>query len=382
MIELKDYQKRAVSQMHNGCILCGGTGAGKSLTALGYIDKVYPSGTVYIIAPAKKRNTGEWMEDVRKFGMDETRIVVDSWNNLSKYKDIQNAFFLFDEQKVSGKGVWAKSMIRIAQRNSWILLSATPGDTYNDYATCLIANGFVRNRTSWYNDYCVTKSEPFFHIIGYRNEDVIQAMIHRIFIKMDYSSDKKRIEKIVPIPERATDEDKNILKLRKTDDSPMPFSTLAGAIAYCRMNCYDHRKKIEELTKIILKHNKVIVFYNFLSEKFEIERAAMDANVVFAAYNGQRHDEIPTGDQWVYAVQYNSGAEAWNCITTDTMVFYSPNYSYKIMEQAHGRIDRVNSPFNFLNYYMLVNQGKIDCKIISAINSKRDFNERILEGTE
>lgn len=378
-VTFKDYQKRAINQMHNGCILCGGVGAGKSLTSLGYIDKVYPSGTVYIITPARKRNTGEWFDDIRKNDMDETRFVVDSWNNLSKYKDVKDAFFLFDEQKVSGKGTWAKSLIRIAKSNQWILLSATPGDTYDDYATVLIANGFVRNRTTWYDEYCVTKSQPFFHIVDHKNKDVIDMMIRRIFIKMDYQSDKKRIERVIPIQARSAGEEKEILMTHKAPGAQMPFTTFAAAIAYVRMNCYDKSKKTEALRKIIEKHKKIIVFYNFLSEKLEIERAAIDANVTINFYNGQRHDPIPDTDEWVYGVQYNSGAEAWNCITTNAMVFYSPNYSYKTMEQAHGRIDRVNSPYECLYYYMLLNELNIDNKVMNALSSKKDFNEKMLE---
>lgn len=379
MVVLKDYQLDAIQRMHNGCILCGGTGSGKSLTSLGYVKKVYPTGTIYIITPAKKRNTGEWYDDIEKAGMDPNRFVIDSWNNLSKYKETKEAFFLFDEQKVSGKGVWAKSMIRIAKANQWILLSATPGDTYDDYATVLIANGFVKNRTTWYNDYCIVDPHaPYFKISGHRNTDVIDMMIKAVFVKMDYVSDRIRSERYIICDSNPTEE-LNILRNRKTDTMTLPFNTLGSALYYIRMNCYSKESKISHLKEIIKMHKKVIVFYNFLSEKFDIERAANDAEVPLYYYNGQRKDPLPTDDEWVYAVQYNSGAEAWNCITTDCIVFYSMNYSYKIMEQAKGRIDRVNSPFKKLRYYYLVTDLLIDRQIDKALTKKEDFNEKIID---
>ena len=45
------------------------------------------------------------------------------------------------------------------------------------------------------------------------------------------------------------------------------------------------------------------------------------------------------------------------------------------MEQARGRIDRMNTPFNDLYYYHLKTRSGIDLAISRALNSKKKFNE-------
>ena len=166
-IQLRDYQLDAVRRMKNGCILCGGVGSGKSRTALAYYylcedgeigtDEYVPMGDppkdLYIITTARKRDTCEWEGELSPFllspnhevNLYSNKVVIDSWNNIQKYAEVQNAFFIFDEQRVVGTGAWVKAFLRITKANRWILLSATPGDTWQDYIPVFIANGFYKN---------------------------------------------------------------------------------------------------------------------------------------------------------------------------------------------------------------------------------------------
>ena len=99
-------------------------------------------------------------------------------------------------------------------------------------------------------------------------------------------------------------------------------------------------------------------------------------NYNIAEWNGHNHEDIPKTSTWVYIVQYTAGAEGWNCIETDTIIFYSQNYSYKVITQSAGRIDRLNTPFTDLNYYHLYSMSPIDLAIKKAFDCKKDFNEK------
>ena len=131
------------------------------------------------------------------------------------------------------------------------------------------------------------------------------------------------------------------------------------------------------LLELFEKHPKMIVFYNFNYE-LDILKEVFGGiqGVEVAEWNGHKHQPIPTGKSYAYLVQYTAGAEGWNCITTDTTVFYSQNYSYKIMQQAAGRIDRLNTPYTDLYYYHLKTRSGIDLAISRALSQKRNFNER------
>ena len=134
------------------------------------------------------------------------------------------------------------------------------------------------------------------------------------------------------------------------------------------------------LLEILEKHPRAIVFYNFDYERDILKGLDYGKGTDIAEWNGHQHQPIPDSERWVYLVQYNAGAEGWNCIKTDTIIFYSQNYSYKIMEQASGRIDRLNTPYKDLWYYHLKSRAGIDLAISRALNSKKAFNERKFYG--
>lgn len=379
-LSLSEYQIDAVNRMHNGCILVGGVGSGKSVTSLAYARK--EGLPIIVITIAKKRNSMEWLEDSEKIGVPIE--IIDSWNNIKKYEKVTGHMFIFDEQKATGRGAWAKTLIKIAQNNRWVLLSATPGECWDDYATIFIANGFVKNRTVWKRDFCIMKPYVKYDCItGYRNIPILEKMRARLLVNMDYKSPNQRWHFHIPI--KADKElEAYVMGERKFLDG-RPIQSLAQAIPYIRMNAPMVVDKKDHLAEILREYSRVIVFYNFRQERDEIASVCAELGETFAEYNGAHHDEIPDEDRWCYAVNYASGAEAWNCITCHCMVFYSLNWSYSMMDQCCGRIDRRNNKYHQLDYYHFEPDLKIERALRACLRRKKNFeehNENILNDAE
>ena len=383
MIELYPHQQEAVARMHNGCILVGGVGTGKSRTALYYYTtRVCGKGgaadpPLFIITTARKRDTKDWEKEAEPFGFPESTVInVDSWNNIQKYMDVTGAFFIFDEQRLVGTGKWAKAFRKIAKNNLWILLSATPGDCWNDYANVFIANGYYRNLTDFRNQHIVysrfTKFPKIDHYIGLGK---LAQQRKEIVVLMPFARKTVPHDETIYIPY-----DKELTKLicstRWDPYKDVPIQD-AGALCYVlRRAVNSDERRIEAVKGIMDIHPKAIVFYNFDYELEALRRMAGGMDISCAEWNGHKHEPIPEEEErWVYLVQYAAGAEGWNCVETDTMIFFSLNYSYKCMTQASGRIDRLNTPFVDLYYYHLMSRAPIDLAIHRAIREKRTFNE-------
>lgn len=393
---LYDYQLDAVKKMKNGCILNGGVGSGKSRTALYYYfikqgGSVDPKFTpispqakdLYIITTARKRDTLEWEKELAPFllstGEEQykryaTRIVVDSWNNIKKYQDIQGSFFIFDEQRVVGSGTWVKAFLKIAKNNEWILLSATPGDTWSDYIPLFIANGFYKNKTEFNREHVIfSRFTKYPKIDRYINCGRLNALRNQILINMDFIRTIQIHDQDIYI---SYDKIKfrEVMRYRWNPYRNLPIESASEMCYTLRKVVNEDESRVVALLELLEKIPKAIIFYNFDYE-LDILRNLQVNNCVIAEWNGHKHDPLPTGNKWLYLVQYNAGAEGWNCITTDTIIFYSQNYSYKILEQAKGRINRLNTPYKDLYYYYLKSRSGIDLAIADALRQKKNFNE-------
>lgn len=400
-VKLFDYQLDALRKMKNGCILCGGVGSGKSLTAIAYFyiqnggrmsslkggdytPMKEPPKDLYIITTARKRDTLEWEQELIPFLMSvnpevsyykEQKIIVDSWNNIKKYVDVKQAFFIFDEQRVVGKGVWVKSFLKITKNNKWVLLSATPGDTWQDYIPVFIANGHYRNRTEFSREHIIWNHYTSYPTINrYVNTGKLVRLRNDILIKMNYKK-----ETILHHEDVFVDYDRVMYRtVSRTRWNPYKDEPIqnAGGLCYIwrRVVNSDESRQLAVL-EIFEDHPKIVIFYNFDYELEILRNLVYGQNVKVAEWNGHKHEPIPKSDSWVYLVQYTAGAEGWNCVETDTIIFYSQNYSYKTMVQAAGRIDRLNTPFTKLYYYHLKTRSGIDLAINRALKAKKNFNE-------
>lgn len=379
-VSLYPHQEEAVRKLSNGKILWGGVGTGKSITAAAYYMKKEAPKDVYVITTAKKRDSMDWEMEFLKFGVGDQRtpssgvLRVDSWNNIAKYKNVRGAFFIFDEQRLVGSGAWAKAFLFIAKRNNWILLSATPGDTWMDYIPVFVANGFFKNRTEFIDNHVVFNSfTKFPKVEKYVGTVKLNRLRQNLLVHMPYERHTTRVTQHIEVEFDQELLDK-VLKDRWNPYEDRPIKSLAEFFYVMRKVIYSHPSRLQAVREKLVKHPKLIVFYNFDYE-LEILRKLADEGVTVAEWNGHKHEEIPNSHEWVYLVQYTAGAEGWNCIKTNAMMFYSLTYSYRVFHQAHGRIDRLNTPFTMLRYYVLMADVAIDRAVKKALSTKHNFNE-------
>lgn len=401
-LKLYDYQMDAINNLRTGSILCGGVGSGKSLTALGYYylkqngrisyltggshkEMINPK-DLYIITTARKRDTLEWEGELAHFYMSvhselnlySNKIIVDSWNNIKKYAEVRDAFFIFDEQRVVGSGAWVKAFLKIARWNDWILLSATPGDTWSDYIPVFLANGFYKNKTQFIREHVIySRFSKYPKIDRYINTGRLIMLRNRILVDMDFKRKTTAHHEDVYCTYNVSTY-KDVTRRRWDIYRDEPLRDAAGLCYTLRRVVNTDESRQVALLDIVADHPRVIVFYNFDYELDILKNISYinDGDCLdIAEWNGHKHQPTPETDKWIYLVQYTAGCEGWNCIKTDTIVFYSQNYSYKVMEQASGRINRLNTPYKDLYYYHLKSRSGIDLAISKALREKRNFNE-------
>ena len=454
IVELRPHQRKAVEELDNGKILWGGVGTGKTITSLAYffekecfgdpkdLGSVLCPRDLYVITTAKKRDSFDWQDDAAKFNITSERtasvagiqLTVDSWNNIDRYKEVTGAFFIFDEQRLVGSGAWVKAFIKIAKRNRWILLSATPGDTWLDYIPVFVANGFYKNRTEFKREHVVYNTfSKFPKVDRYLGVGKLIRYRNRLLVEMPYERHTTRHISEVPVQYDKLLFDK-VVKERWHVYEDRPLRDVSELFSVMRKVVNTDSSRVRVIQDLLSTHPKLIVFYNFDYEleilrtlvpteedpwewllspegmkanesspsselistasestgstlqltktrKSESEKSLKSSlpdseeSWVVAEWNGHKHEPIPDTDRWVYLVQYRAGAEGWNCIETDAMVFYSLTYSYRDFHQAHGRIDRLNTPFSDLYYYVLKSSSPIDGVISKALKNKKNFNE-------
>ena len=394
-IKLYDHQQKALAKMKNGCILNGGVGSGKSITSLAYYFKrqggtldpyspmIMPK-DLYIITTARKRDTNEWEKELNVYLMTSdpnkktaygNKVIVDSWNNIMKYTEIKDSFFIFDEDRVTGNGKWVTTFLILAKRNDWIILSATSGDKWEDYIPVFLANGFYKNKTEFRREHLVySMYTKYPKVERYINEGRLIRLRNSILVDMDFERHTVPHHEDIFVQYDVA-KYKLAIRDRWNPYKNEPIQQASGLCYVLRRIVNEDETRQAALLELFEKHPKMIVFYNFDYELDTLKGMYFGHDVEVAEWNGHKHQPTPEGDKWVYLVQYTSGCEGWNCITTDTIVFYSQNYSYKVVLQATGRIDRLNTPFTDLYYYHLKSRSGIDLAISKALKAKKKFNE-------
>lgn len=373
--KLYSHQEEALGLLQSGKVLVGGVGSGKSRVGASWALSQADPRKIVVITTARKRDSLEWEGEFAVFGVDCDEVTIESWNNVSRFADYTDHVFIFDEQRVVGSGSWVKSFLKISKHNLWILLSATPGDVWLDYVPLFIANGFYRNRTEFAEQHIVwDRFAKYPKVKRYLNTGLLEARRRKILVPMPAERHTRRNRAYISMKYDKEMYD-TIVKKRVDPWTGEPYKN-AGGVCYGLRKCVNSdRSRVDHIRLLAKNRKKLIVFYNFDYER-DILLTLRDEFTV-AEWNGHNHETIPATDSWIYLVQYTAGAEGWNCIETDTIVFYSLNYSWKVLEQAEGRIDRINTPFTDLRYFYLFSESGIDSAIREAVRKKGVFNERI-----
>ena len=403
-IELAPHQRKAARELHNGAILKGGVGTGKTRTAMYYYFTAVCNGRVsvngkgdtlapqrprdiYVITTAKKRDDLDWEQEAAHFGVSTNReislggvqIKVDSWNNIENYAGIKNAFFVFDEQRLVGNGAWVKAFYKIAEQNEWIMASATPGDTWMEYIPVFVANGYYKNRTEFIREHVIFKPfSKFPKIDRYVNQGRLIKYRKELLVEMPFK--RHTVRHVKPV---ITEYDRELMKKAMVDRwhvyEDRPIRDVGELFIVMRKIVNSDPDRITKVLEIFEKHPRLIIFYNFDYELENLRAMGAELEVPMREWNGHKHEAIPDSDSWIYLVQYTAGAEGWNCVTTDATVYFSLNYSWKINEQGKGRIDRMNTLYKDLHYYILRSDSAIDTAITRALAMKQNFNEKDLK---
>ena len=367
------HQEEVLGKLKSGSVLHGTVGSGKTLTSLFYYLERHSDKKLYVITTAKKRDDKDWEEEAALVGI--TDIVIDSWNNIKKYSHIHGAFFIFDEQRAVGYQTWAKNFISICLKNHWLMLTATPGDVWMDYVPLFIANGFYRNKTDFVNQHVeYDRFVKYPKVKRYHNEGRLIRLRQQILVPMASPRKTKRIRKIA-YSKYDVEKYKTVSEKRWNVFTDLPIGNASEHVQVLRKIVATDPSRLFHARWVIDVHEKLIVFYNYNYELDILKALCEELNKPYAQWNGHKHDKLPETDEWAYLVQYTAGAEGWNCIETNVMLFYSFNYSYKVMEQAEGRIDRLNTPFDTLEYFYLSSEAPIDRAVRRAIKKKKKFNE-------
>lgn len=402
--ELSPHQTKAIEELHSGAVLLGGVGSGKTRTALAYYYTKVCQGSLkingkgkdgllqkprdlYIITTARKRDELDWQEEALAFRLSNDRslsisgvsMIVDSYNNIKNYTEIKDAFFIFDEQRLVGSGVWVDSFIKIAKNNEWILLSATPGDVWMDYMPLFVANGFYKNKTEFIREHVIfDRFAKYPKIDRYIATGRLDRYRKSILVEMPFTRHTMRHISYVNVEHNEWLYNQ-VLKENWDPFEGEPIEQPSKRVLLERKVVNMDESRLEAVETIVKRKKKVIIFYFFNYELYILRNLASRLNIQVNEWNGIKHEPVPTGDEWVYLVQYTAGNEAWNCITTDTMIFYSMQYSYKVFEQCLGRIDRMNTSYRDLYYYVLRSEARIDQQLTKAIRAKENFNLRAYE---
>lgn len=242
-----------------------------------------------------------------------------------------------------------------------------------DYVPVFIANNFYKNRTEFKREHVVYNTfTKFPKVDRYINTGKLLRHRNNLLVHMPFERHTKR-RRVEVTCQYDKEKLEQVLKKRWNPYENRPLRDVSEMCAVARRVVNSDFSRLMMVRSMLVEHPRLIIFYNFNYELEALRDLSVDTTI--AEWNGHKHQPVPMGDAWVYLVQYTAGAEGWNCVETNAEIMYSLNYSWKITEQAEGRIDRLNTPFQDLWYYKFTSDSWIDKAIERSLQAKETFNE-------
>ena len=282
------------------------------------------------------------------------------------------------------------------------ILTGTPqSNGYIDYYNQFHFLGYLdMNQTNFKKRYAITQmmqygAGPIFQeIIGYRNTEELDEMIHNHSVFYDRKLDDEELPDEIPVYFPSYPKYRKISndKVYEFKDGTLEiYDTLGAGVMLQRQLASGYISKggnTEVLDKSKLDwmrdflegyDERVVVFYNYNAELEQLKQLLERLDRPYSEYNGHRKDlrAFQESSEGVVLANYGSASTGINdFVIASTMVMYSLTTSYIDFEQAKKRIDRIGQTKKPL-FYFLIMKGTIDARVYHSLQEGKDFDERM-----
>lgn len=408
MVTLYKYQHEYLEGLPPKFIFAADTGTGKTLMSLAHYDVWSYPRPLLILAPASKVQTGDWEEEIERWyeGRQKPEYEIYSYEKFSRNPSIKryhkdgflgvwrdwlarhpSDFAVIADEVHKGKNPQSgngKRLFEVATRAKFFVgLSATPmPNGWIDAANYFKIFGYTKGITDFKRRYCrIVDYKGFPEIVEYYRQGELQRLWNNIAkpLSKDAALDLPSVTSI-PINLPTGPDYIKVQKDRLFNDK---FLDNPAALMHALRQSLI-KPKLAWLDEFLEgASGNIVVFYNYVGERERIttllKQKKFKDRPVFRM-DGQKH-ELPPKSAWeglsrsITLAQYQSGSQGVEMTYADTIVYFSPTYSYMNYEQSQGRINR-NGQTKKMTLYLLRAPSTIERDIWGALKEKRDFQEK------
>lgn len=311
---------------------------------------------------------------------------------------LKNFTMMLDESSIIQNEMAKRSKFILRMKpNNVILLSGTPtSGKYEKLWSQLKLLGWTISRNLFYEQYVITEwiedEESGFripHIVGYKNVDRLKrklANFGAIFMKSDeVFSLPEQI--FIKVNSKATKEYRKFMRdeILVLDDREFIGDTILTKRIYSRMLCsFLNKERLAAFKDLVQStEDRLIVFYNYNDELFELEAIANALERPVSIVNGDVKDlsAYEYENNSLTFVQYQAGSMGLNLQKANKIVYFSLTDRSELFEQSKKRIHRIGQN-NRCFYYIMICPGTIEEHILETLNQRKDYNDELFRQYE